>query len=74
MTRYNSMQLRENWTSWIGLQVPRTVWNNVTTSPARLGAFRRANGKVSAARRGARVGPRGHLIASMERQPHAAVA
>ena len=61
--------LRENWTSWIGLQVPRTVWNNVTTmSPrvlARLDAFRRANGKVSAARRNARVRPRGHLIASM---------
>ena len=32
-------------------------------------AFGRADGKVSAARRNARVRPRGHLIASMERQP-----
>ena len=37
---------------------------------ARLGAFWRANGKVSAARRNARVRPRGHLIESMESQPY----
>ena len=35
--------LRENWTSWIGLQVPGTVWNNVTTSPARSCAFVRVS-------------------------------
>ena len=39
MTCYYITALRENWTSWIGLQVPGTVWNNVTTSPARSCAF-----------------------------------
>ena len=61
--------LRENSTAWIGLQLRRTAQNNFPTSSARSDAFRRANGMGVAARRNARVWPRGHLIASMERQP-----
>ena len=46
---------RENWTAWIGLQLRRTVQNNVTTSPVRSCVFGRANEKGSAARQSVRV-------------------